>query len=243
MCAMRAAQTPLTKTQAMRLRSYVNASAATEPPLSATPTVQELAEHPSVTAHLLCALDVAPAMLLAANATLDQLLAIGYDSAHVARSPGLAAQLAAKYGHTATGAAMLRTPQDAVELSTNALVVKTLGLSARTLIDACAGDQASGVCVIHNLLEQHRAAEAALPPVAPPPYPGAPPTAEANLELLKRKLKVGPLHGVPPEALARLGIDGRAMATMFSLQIHELGDALGVPVERLAVLGVFQRHA
>lgn len=241
---------PLTKTQATRLRNYINASAVTEPALSAAPTMQELAEHPSCTAALLGALDVAPARLLAAGATLEQLTAIGYGANHLVHTPGVAVQMATKYGKAATAAAMLRTPQDAVVLSTNTLVTKTLGLSTKTLLDGCQGDQASGVCVIQNLLQQHReaqaraAATAPLPPPPPPPagYVGAPPTAVANLELLRRKLQAGgPLVGVGCETLLRLGLDGRALQTHFGIQIHELSDALGVSVDKLQVLGVFER--
>ncbi len=211
---------PLTKTQATRLRNYLNASAATEPPLSATPTVAELAAHPSVTAALLDALDVVPARLLAANASLEQLATLGYGAGHLLKSPAIAAQLVSKHGHTATAATVLRCPQDAVELSANSLVLKTLRISTRTLLEACAGDQASGVAVIHNLLYQHRAAQAAAeaanpPPPLPMPYPGGT-TATANLELLQRKLQRdggsgGPLVGVGCETLAKLGLGGREL--------------------------------
>ena len=232
---------PLTKLQATRLRNYLNASAATEQALSEAPTVQELAEHPSVTASLLTALDVVPARLLAANATLQQLTAIGYGAGHLVRSPGFCAQLTSKYGHTATAAAVLLGPQDAVDLSTSVLVVKTLGLSTRTLLDACCGDQASGIQVIHSLLHQHREAAAAAPPPPSTAYPGAPPTADANLQLLRRKLQsAGPLHGVGCETLARLGIDGRALHVHFGIDVGDLCDTLGVPTEKLRVLGVFQ---
>jgi hypothetical protein len=238
------AQQPLTKTQSARLRAYLDASAATEPVLSTAPSVQELADHPSVTAALLDALDVVPARLLAANASLWQLTAIGYGPMHLLRAPGFAAQMASKYGHVAAAAAVLRGPQDAVELSTNVLVLKTLQLSTKTLLEACAGDQASGVCVIHNLLQQHRVAQAQLPPTPVPLYPGAPPTAVTNLEMLQRKLRMqsgGPLVGVGCETLARLGLGGHEMRTHFGIEIHELCDALGTTVDRLKILGVFER--
>ena len=238
---MLTAQHPLTKTQAARLRNYLNASTAspTDSELAAMPTVQELAEHPGVTAALLDALDVAPAMLLASNTTtLDQMLAIGYGTAHLVRSPGLCAQMTAKYGRTPTAVAMLRSAQDAVELSASVLVVKTLGISTRMLLDACCGDQASGVCVIHNLLMQHRLAEAA----QPPQIQATASTATNNLAMLHRKLQVGPLHGVQPETLARLGLDGRALMQHFGIPIQDLSDTLGVSVDKLKILNVFE-HA
>lgn len=211
---------PLTKIQATRLRNYVHASAAPEPPLSAAPTVAELAAHPSVTATLLDALDVVPARLLAANASLEQLTALGYGASHLLKSPALAAQMVSKYGHTAAAATVLRCPQDAVELSANTLVLKTLRISTKTLLEVCAGDQASGVCVIHNLLHQHRAAQAAADAANPPytshAYPAgtaaATTTATANLDRLQRKLQCrGPLVGVGCETLAKLGLGGREL--------------------------------
>ena len=234
-------QQPLTKTQAQRLRNYLNASAATGAALSATPTVQELAEHPSVTAALLDALDVAPAMLIASNATLEQLTAIGYGSSHLVRTPALAVQLVGKFGKAPTAAAVLRTPQDAVVLSTNVITTRTLGVSTRMLLDACCGDQASGVCIIHNLLQQHRARPSQSDAAAHPS--AVVPTAAANLELLKRKLEVGPLHGVGCETLARLGLDGRALYTHFQLPIDALCETLGVTPDKLRVLNVFQQSA
>lgn len=240
---MLTAQNPLTKTQATRLRNYINASATPEPPLSAAPTVKELAAHPSVTAPLLDALDVAPAMLLT-QATLDEMIAIGYGCGHLARSPGFCAQMVAKYGRTPTAAAILRSAQDAVELSASALTVKTLGLSTRTLLDACCGDQASGICVIHNLLQQHRvAAEAEAARAVAATAAAWPPTQTAanNLALLQHKLQVaGPLYGVQPETLTRLGLDGRALLEHFGIPIHELSATLGVPVEKLKILNVFE---
>lgn len=237
---------PLTKIQATRLRNYVHASAAPEPPLSAAPTVAELAAHPSVTAALLDALDVVPARLLAANASLEQLTALGYGASHLLKSPALAAQMASKYGHTAAAATVLRCPQDAVELSANTLVLKTLRISTKTLLEACAGDQASGVCVIHNLLHQHRAAQAAAdaanPPYASHAYPAG--TAAMNLDRLQRKLQCrGPLVGVGCETLAKLGLGGRELNEHFGIEIHQLCDVLGTTVDRLQILGVFERPA
>ena len=230
---------PLTTVQAQRLRAYLAAAAAAtnEPdaptPLAEAPTIDALVAHPGVSADLLNGLDVAVAALLHAGATLKQLGELGYGARHLARTPAVASQLVGKFGSTSTAVAVLRNPQDAVDLSGSHLAVKTLRVSTKTLLEACQGDRASAIEVVRRLMAHDAEERAALDPNGN----GAP----SGIAQLRAKLRVGVLHGVGVATLARLGLDGAQLYTHFGISIDDLASALGVDVKDLEPLGVYER--
>ena len=172
-------------------------------------------------------------MLLHAKATLKDFGSLGYGARHLARTPALCSQLATSFGATAVAVAVLKTPQDAVDLSSSHLAVKTLGVSTKTLLVACHGDQASAIEVIRQLMT-HDAEEREY-------QARRAPSERTPIDQLKEKLRVGVLHGVGVQTLARLGLTGAKLNTHFGIGIDELAGALGVEIKELAALGVYER--
>ena len=222
----------LTETQALRLSNFLTA-AGTEPPLSKVPSVAELAEHPGVSSNLLDALDVRPQMLLGAGATLAELTTLGYGAAHMVKDIGLTTQCVRTFGKTETATAVLVNVEDAACLAgTHAASV--LGLSPRMLLLTCGGDRACAEHILACLFRQeaeHTAAHNAADPH----------DQNAALSTLRSKLRCGPLHGVPVEVLAGLGIDGIVLRDRFGIQLEQLASTLGCAIDDLAVLGVMVR--
>jgi len=225
---------PLTTVQATRLRAYVAARCPTAAPLPEAPSIDALVAHEAVDATLLGAFDCEPAMLVHGGATLADLTALGYGAAHLARAPGLCAHLVSKFGATAVAVAVLKGPQDAVDLAASALVVKSLGVSTKTLLVTCQGDQASAVEVLRRLMAQDAEERAlrARTAAAGPPTP---------MDTLRDKLRVGVLHGVGVDTLLNLGLTGARLNTHFGIGIDQLATELGVSTPELAPLGVFER--
>ena len=223
----------LTETQALRLGNYL-AAAGAEPPLSASPTVTELANHGGVHSELLDALDVHVGCLIGAGATLPELRQLGYAARHLVKDVGLATQYVRAYGKTEVATAMLANTEDAVALAgTHAATL--LGVSPKMLLTAAGGDRAAAEQILDRLFMQdanHRLAIAASANGADPNDP---------LLNLRAKLRCSPLHGVPVETLARLGIDGLVLRDRYGIGIEELTRSIGCSVEDLAVLGVMTR--
>ena len=229
------ASRPLTTVQAARLRAYLAAACGpTAPALSEDPTIAELVAHAHVGTTLLDAFDCQVAQLVSGGAQLADLSALGYGARHLVRSPGVCAHLVSKFGATPVAVAVLKHPEDAVVLAGSALVVRMLGVSTRTLLLACEGDQASAVEVIRRLMAQEadERAQRALLATTKPATP---------LDALREKLRVGVLHGVGTDCLLRLGLDGARLHSCFGIDIHSLASELGVPTSELAVLNVFER--
>ena len=223
----------LTETQALRLRNYLAASGA-EPPLSASPTVRELADHGAVHSELLEALDVHVGNLIGANGTLLELRQLGYAARHLVKDAGLTTQFVRAFGKTETASAMLTNTEDAVAIA-GTLAQTLLGISPKMLLMAVGGDRAAAEQVLDRLFVQdanHRLAIAASANGADPNDP---------LLNLRAKLRCSPLHGVPVEVLARLGFNGLALRDRYGVLKEELTRALGCSVEDLGVLGVMTR--
>ena len=222
----------LTEVQALRLGNYLNASGA-EPPLSASPTVTELANHSAIHSHLLDALDVKCGMLIGAGGTLVELRQLGYSAQHLVRDVGLSTQFCRAYGKTEVATAMLTHVEDAVCLAgTHAQTL--LGISPKMLLIGAAGDRAAAEQILDRLFLQDAQQRAALASGA---------TGDINDPLLNLRVKMrcSPVHGVPVEVLARLGIDGLVLRDRYNLGLNDLTRALGCDTEDLAVLGVMSR--
>ena len=216
------------------MRAYIAARCPTAPALPESPSIGALVAHEAVDAALLGAFDCEPAMLVHGGASLADLVALGYGAAHLARAPGLCAHLVVKFGATAVAVAVLRGPQDAVDISASVLVVRSLGVSTKTLLVACQGDQASAVEVVRRLMAQD-AEERALRARSLTAGSATP------LDALREKLRVGVLHGVGVDTLLNLGLSGARLNTYFGIGIDQLASELGVTTSDLAPLGVFER--
>ena len=136
--------------QARKITLFLTTSGlgdAIEHPVS----VAALLSHEGVSEPLLTAVDVVPAALLHANATLEGMLALGYDSKYCAENPSSVSALARKFGELEVAVALLKTPNDAKVLVGTFCSTK-LNLTPRMLITACEDDRNAALEVVDGLL-------------------------------------------------------------------------------------------
>ena len=179
----------LTPDQTRRLNQYLSASGSTGEPLAESSSVQALLDHPSVDATLLGALDVVPAALIFAGATLPQLRQLGYGASQLVRSPTTTASFVRSFGKAEVAASVLDGPESAVILA-GTFGAQQLGLSSRLLLNACLGNRHPAMCVIGKLLQDQN--------LAPSPLGGC-------VEVIARcgidARTLGTEFRIPPEAL------------------------------------------
>ena len=212
------ATTMLSTEQLRRGNLYLAASAGCEP-LPPEATVEDLVQHEHVNATLLAALDVTPPQLLHHGATLDDMLALGYDASTLVRSAATTASFVKAFGKPKVAVAVLKSAEDA-KLLAGTFAASQLGVSNRMLLEACAGCRTAALAVIEKLL--HAAVEQ--PNQGATVAPAAKPSA--------------PLAGCASH-LARLGVDGRTLCDTFGLHIDLLAPLLEASAADLATLGVF----
>ena len=199
----------LTSEQLRRGNLWLVASTGCEP-LPAEPTVADLVQHEHVDMTLLNALDVTAPNLIHHGATLDDMVALGYDATALVRSAATTASFIKHYGKPKVAVAVLKSAEDAKTLA-GTFASTQLGISNRMLLNACAGCRPSAIVVIDRLL---RAASE--------------PGSETN----------APLAGCT-EHLARLGIDGKLLCGTFGVHIDNLSTMLEASENDLGTLGVF----
>jgi len=144
------ATSPLTDEQHRRLNLYLSSSGA-GPPLSREASVGDLVAHDGVDMKLLCALDVAPAALIWAKATLADMTRLGYAAEALASSPALCASFVKAFGKPETAVAALRDAASAQVLA-GTFAANQLGLTPRMLLGACANERESAMRVIDRLM-------------------------------------------------------------------------------------------
>ena len=190
----------LTPEQTRRLNLYLNGSGNGDLLVAEGATVQDLIDHPHVDAKLLGALDVVPAALIFAGATLPNLRTLGYGASQLARSPTITASFVRSFGKAEVAASVLDGPESAVILA-GTFSAQQLGLSSRILLNACQSNRAPAMCVISKLLQD--------PNLAPSPLAGC-------VEVISR-------CGIDARALAMdFGVPPHALGTVLDAQPHDL---------------------